>query len=740
MERRGATTAVTFAIPPPDRSCLVTEKVICYGNIVEAIIDTGAGISVISPGFARKLDGGKINKWGGHPLLLADGSVTTPEGSIELEVVVGGKPLSCTAAILNLNGFDLLLGNNALRQLKTVTISYDREGGATLLNGNDFELIEEKEQKVVLVNKESRSIPAFSMIVLAVELRERGGVGQGTEGMMVEPTPKLLANKGISVGRFLLPDKPTEEVDLVQITNFSSSTQWVGKGTVLGQVVPVEVMRREDEGVSRERNFDFLSSINKELPNNDRAAVAELLKKYSECFARSKLELGRSKLVKHRIDTGNHPPIHQHPYKTAFKEREIIQEQIRDMLEAGVIEESNSPWASPVVMVRKKDGSWRFCVDYRRLNSVTVKDVYPLPRIDDALSCMEGAKYFTIMDMQAGYWQVVLDKEGRIKTAFVITDGLFHFKVMPFGLTNSPATFQRMVDVMFAGLKWNTCLVYLDDVVVFSKTIPEHLARLEAVLERVLVSGLKLKLSKCSFLQTTLNVLGYVVSGEGLSPDPAKVSAVQDFPTPKCLKDVQSFVGLCSYYRKFIKDFAGLARPLTNLTKKNSPFIWSVDQQAGFEALKQALVSPPVLGHPNYNLPMEIHCDACGYGVGAVLVQQQEEGERVLSYASRLLGPAESNYSISEKECLALVWAVQKFRSYVWGNRIRIVTDHHALCWLMKKRDLAGRLARWSLQLQDHDMEIVHRSGRLHSDADALSRLSRRRTGNSDALCYSRST
>lgn len=202
---------------------------------------------------------------------------------------------------------------------------------------------------------------------------------------------------------------------------------------------------------------------------------------------------------------------------------------------------------------------------------------------------------------------------------------------------------------MFAGLKWNTCLVYLDDVVIFSKTIPEHLTRLEAVLGRFRKAGMKLRLPKCSFLQTSLNVLGYVVSGDGLSPDPAKVSAVQDFPTPRSLKELQSFIGLCSSYRKFIRDFARVARPLTDLTKKGVPFVWSQDQRTSFEALKHALVSPPVLGHPNYDLPMEVHCDACGYGVGALPVQHQDEGERVIAYASRLLSQSESNYSISEK-------------------------------------------------------------------------------------------
>jgi hypothetical protein len=278
------------------------------------------------------------------------------------------------------------------------------------------------------------------------------------------------------------------------------------------------------------------------------------------------------------------------------------------------------------------------------------------------------------------------------------------------------------MDVLLAGLKWNSCLVYLDDIIIFSKTIPQHLQRLEAVLKCLYGANLKLKLSKCTFGATSLKILGYVVSGAGISPDPAKVEAMSQFPRPCSLKAVQSFIGLCSYYRRFIKNFAVIARPLIDLTKKGHAFIWSNEHELSFITLQTALLSPPILGHPNYNLPMEVHCDACSFGIGAVLVQQQADGERVLSYASRLLSSAERNYSITEQECLALVWSLQKFKIFVWGTKIKVITDHHALCWLMRKKDLAGRLARWSLQLQDLDIDIIYRSGRLHVDADVLSR------------------
>ncbi|KAI9552626.1 pol polyprotein [Daphnia sinensis] len=361
--------------------------------------------------------------------------------------------------------------------------------------------------------------------------------------------------------------------------------------------------------------------------------------------------------------------------------------------------------------------------------NVTVKDSYPLPRIADTLSRLEGATFFSSMDLQSGYHQVPVVDSDRPKTAFITADGLYQFRTLPFGLTNAPGTFQRAMDIILAGLRWSTCLIYLDDVIIYSATFQQHLERLRLVLSCLSQAGLKLKWSKCSFMEHTLKVLGHLISKEGVAPDPEKLEAVQSFPSPNeghstanKVKRVQSFLGLCSYYRRHIQGFASIARPLTTLTKKEIPFTWGESQISSFNTLKQALTSAPVLAHPNYELPMEIFPDACGYGIGGVLAQRIEEAERPIAYASRLLTKSEVNYSITEKECLALVWCLSKFRCFVWGCKVKVVTDHQALCWLMSKRDLAGRLARWSLSLQEYDITIVYRSGKTHDNADCLSR------------------
>ena len=346
---------------------------------------------------------------------------------------------------------------------------------------------------------------------------------------------------------------------------------------------------------------------------NEIKLFVDLLEKFSPCFATNSSDLGKCTLTQHKINTADHPPISQHPFKSSWKGRELIQDQVDDLLRIGVIEPSTSPWASPVALIKKKDGTWRFCVDYRKLNTVTQKDVYPLPRIEDFLSCLEGSFYFSIMDMQSGYWQVEMKPDDVPKSAFITADGLYNFLVMPFGLTNPPSTFQRMMDVMLAGLKWNSCLVYLDDVIVFSRSLSEHRSRLEAVLQCILNSKLKPKLNKCHFVQKSLRILGHVVTNGGVSPDPEKLKAVKNIPSPTTLKDVQSIVGLFSCYRRFVPNFASIAKPLSDLSKQDKKFHWSPDQEKSFNHLKTALLSSVFLAHPNYEIPMEIHCDASNF-------------------------------------------------------------------------------------------------------------------------------
>ncbi|UYV67607.1 K02A2.6-like, partial [Cordylochernes scorpioides] len=431
---------------------------------------------------------------------------------------------------------------------------------------------------------------------------------------------------------------------------------------------------------------------------------------------------GRSPYPKHKINTEDHLPIKRRPYRVSQVERQTIQNEVDKMLKGGIVQLSESPWSSPVVLVKKKNGSWRFCVDYRHLNKITKKDVYPLPRIDDTLDCLRGASYYSSMDLRSGYWQIEVDEADREKTAFITPDGLYEFKVMPFGLCNAPATFERMMDTLLRGLKWSMCLCYLDDIIVFSPTFDEHVRRLELVLRCLSKAGLVLNPDKCLFGTKRLSIFGHLVDGEGVHPDPGKVDAMSKFPTPKSLTDVRSFIGMCSYYRRFIKNFAQKAEPLHRLLRKDTRFEWGPDQRQAYESLKLALASEPVLAHFDEKYATELHTDASGFGIGAVLVQVQGGSEKPIGYASRTLSTAEKNYSTTERECLAAIWAIGKFRPYLFGRSFTIVTDHHSLCWLSGLKDPSGRLARWALRLQEYNVNVVYKNGRKHQDADCLSR------------------
>ncbi|UYV83994.1 hypothetical protein LAZ67_X000845 [Cordylochernes scorpioides] len=462
--------------------------------------------------------------------------------------------------------------------------------------------------------------------------------------------------------------------------------------------------------------------INPELSDSEKIDVLDVLYRYRELFSE---EWNKAADIEpyHIKLKANTEPIRQKAYRRSPKERDIIEEQVKEMCEKGVIRKSTSPWASPVVLVKKSDGSYRFCVDYRKVNNVTEKFSYPLPDITDCLDRLAGMKYFSHTDFVSGYWQCPLDETCKPITAFTTGNGLYEFQVLPFGLTGAPGHFERIMDTLLAELKWSECMVYLDDVIVYGRDIREHNERLTNVLECFRGAGLSLKPSKCRFAYQKLPILGHVVSENGVEPATDKIEAVKEFPIPKNVKQVRSFLGLCGYYRRFIKNFSKISKPLTCLTEKDKRFVIGPAEIEAFETLKKKLTEEPILAHFNPDARIEIHTDASIVGLGAVLMQPDNDGFlHPIHYLSRTTSKHESKYGISELECLAIVWALQKLRPYIFGREFKVVTDHSALTWLANVRDPCSRLTRWGLKLMEHDFEIVHRAGRKNVAPDALSR------------------
>lgn len=433
---------------------------------------------------------------------------------------------------------------------------------------------------------------------------------------------------------------------------------------------------------------------------------------------------GQTTLIEHTIRLKeNVVPIKQRHYPRNPAMQAIINDEVTAMLREGVIEPSESPWSSPVVLIRKSTGKYRFCIDMRKVNDSSIKDAYPLPRINAILEKLRPAKYISTLDLRHGYWQVPLSHDSRPITAFTVPGmGLFQFRVMPFGLHSAGATFQRLLDKIIGPELEPHAFAYLDDLVVVSGSFDEHLSLLRVVFGKLREAGLRLNPEKCHFGRKELTYLGHVVTSDGIATDPEKVRAIREFATPTTVKTLRSFLGLASWYRRFIDKFATVTAPLRHLLKKNARWSWGMEQETAFNDLKRRLSSAPILACPDFTLEFTLQVDASNFGLGAAMTQAQGGKEVVIAFASRLLTEAERNYSTTEKECLALVWAVRKFKPYLEGYHFTAITDHVALSWLMKLHEPSGRLARWVMELQQYDFSIKYRKGTLNRVADALSR------------------
>ena len=427
-----------------------------------------------------------------------------------------------------------------------------------------------------------------------------------------------------------------------------------------------------------------------------------LLQRYADGFATGS-STGRTNLVTHRIDTGDAPPIKARPHRQNPASHQVIRENVQSMLASGIIQPSGSNYASNVVLVKKKDGTMRVCIDYRPLNAVTCKDSYPLPRTDEVLNELAKAQWFSKLDLKSGYWQIVVDPEDRHKTAFMTRDGLYEF--MPFGLTSAPATFQRLMDRVLSDLLWHKVMVYLDDIIIYSETWQQHLTTIDDVLRRLRAAGLKASPGKCEFGQTSMQYLGHIVTREGILPDEDNVKAIMDCKAPETLTELRSFYGMVQYYGNYIPHLAEIAVPLFKLYKKGVEFTWTTDCQEAFETIKQSLVSPPVLRRPDPTLPYILQTDWSPTVIGAILAQEDSQGEEhPIAFASKLLKGPELRYSATEGECFAVVSFVEHFRPYLCGVPFTLEVDHWSLKWLMTNAQQNGKLARWALKLQKYDL------------------------------------
>ena len=468
------------------------------------------------------------------------------------------------------------------------------------------------------------------------------------------------------------------------------------------------------------------------VSDTQKQQALEVLEAHQHLFSRNPLDLGKTDLVKHKIQLTDPTPIKDRYRRIPPQMYDSVREHLQEMLDMGAIRASHSPWASAVVLAKKKDGGLRFCLDLRNLNSRTVKDAYSLPRIDESLDCLRGSKWFSSLDLKCGYWQVEMDEESKPYTAFTVGPlGFFECERMPFGLVNAPATFQRLMENCLGELHLQSCIIYLDDVIVFSETFEEHLIRLNAVLQKFASAGLKLKPSKCELFKQAITYLGHVVSKDGVATCQNKIQSILDWPEPTTVTEVRSYLGFVGYYRKFIPKFGLVARHLIDLTtgenaKRGSNKIhWTPECQEAFDKLKQLCTQAPILAYPDFHKPFKLYVDASGIGLGASLYQSQDEGpDRVIAYASRSLTKSEAKYPAHKLEFLALKWAVtSKFHEYLYGSTFTVYTDNNPLTYILTTAKLDATGQRWVAALAPYQFTLKYRSGKLNIDADALSRI-----------------
>lgn len=466
---------------------------------------------------------------------------------------------------------------------------------------------------------------------------------------------------------------------------------------------------------------DWVNNV--KCPEEHKVAVHQLIKNHRDVFALSDQELTQTDTVTMTINTGNAEPIRQKPYFTPLKNRAYVDKAIDDMLSTGIIENSTSPWSSPIVIVPKKDGTKRFCVDYRKLNAVTIPNSHPLPKIDEILALLGGSKYFSALDCRQGYFQIKMDPTDKEKTSFCCSRGLFQFTVMPFGLRNAPATYQHLMYIVLQDFS-HFAFPYLDDKIVFSPTLEQHFQHLEMVFDRLRQHNLKLKPTKCHFAKKETNYLGFVVNGNGIKPDLDKIQAIRDLPIPTSIKDVRAFIGMCSYYRRIIPNFSKIAEPLVALTRKNSRFKWDEVCSQSYEKLKADLTTVPLLGYPDITKPFKIYTDASDNAIGAVLVQDcgPEESiipgipnEKPIHFYSHKLSKSQQKWSTIEKETFSIKMALEKFDPYIHGCTVTLFTDHKPCIYLLSSPMQNRKIQQWALSISGYDVTIKWLAGKRNS-------------------------
>lgn len=665
-------TVVDEASPPPNSKCLELAKLKIYGSDVYSLMDSGAIPDVISRSLCERL---KLEPE------VSSRRITTATGEKSATLgLLKGVPVGFDHVVEKI---DFLVVDNCPYEMIIGRPTMRRMNGVIDCGQQTYALEKDGERVVV---------PLVTEYV-----RDDRNLGGGTDS-----------------------EDFTSDSD---VANGSSSEE---SDTDDDEGEFVVMLLNEDACVDGKAEASEEELIDAKIKHLDRRTRSKLKKMLlgRGLIARSLHDLRPSKVpIKHSFELNNYEPIYHKPRRMAPKHNVLVKEEVEKMLRAGIIRPISSAWSFPVVIATKKDGKPRFCVDYRLLNARMKGDRYPIPKPIEIFDDMKGAVVYTGFDFFTGYWQFLMTTFCQELTTFICRYGTFAFKVMPFGLMNAPSTFQRAMDMILKDLPF--VRVYLDDIIIFSLNLRDHLRHIKIVLNRIMKYNLKLKISKCSFAQDEVDLLGHIVSAEGVRVDPKKIEKIQAIETPSSATELRSFLGLAGYYRRFIKGFADISATLHAGTSVKRKFEWSKEMEDAFQNLKKALVSPPVLAYPDFDKPFIVETDASKVGVGAVLAQKGKDGKvHPIQYSSRTMTKSERNYHACERESLAVIFALRHFRVYLLSTEpFTLISDHQSLKDTFKKKDIHGRLARWLDFLAEYEFEIQYRPGKDNIPPDFLSRL-----------------
>lgn len=690
---------------------------------LEAVLDTGSGLNFISKRSLSYLpESAQFLLPRDFPVLVgANRSKLSLSGVVRLKVDCGGQLDDALFIVVDDLPAPLILGT---QWMEAAVSSIEVQGRMLMMrDGARVTILGKKTGSHPVKLAKRTLVPAFTTVTVPVTCT-RSGLS------LMEPVKGKSKSRGVhaAAGLIDLPGSPGD-ISFVEVSNFSPEDKYLQRGQTVATagkppalVALVDPSRKQE---SREVE-DWRDEVDlSHLPCEERSALREVLEKHSKMWDGT---LGSVRGAIHRIDTGDHAPIHQAPRRAGPAQRLIEKNEVDRMLAEGVIRPSQSEWASPVVLVAKPDGGTRFCVDYRRLNTVTRKDCYPLPKLDEQIDSLGHAKYFSTLDANCGYWQIPLSEQDIEKTAFVSHAGFFEFLRMPFGLCNAPATFQRTMDILLSGVRFQFALIYLDDIIVYSSSFRDHLGHLDHVLKTLREANVTLRLQKCRFASQEVEYLGHLIRPGELALKENNVKSLEGIQYPRTKTQLRSFLGTANFYRRFVRNFAKRAKPLTDLTVDEVPADLpepTEEELDSFEDIRGALLSPETLALPRSDRPFVIDTDASQHQLGAVLQQRDDEGKlRPIGFWSRVLTAAEQNYSATELEAAAIVWAVQTLRHYIEGANFHVRTDHRALTWIFgpSSSDNA-RLARFRLKLAALDFTVSYLPGKRNKVADGMSRL-----------------